>query len=398
MLLLTVLGVWMIGNRAGPALAQPYFDEFTVQYRAAQAQASESLAGDPVDEATLRQWISCLENVVRWEPSHLAAHLRLAEFHGRLFEKLQTAGENQMPLRHIADAAIQQRFPTREALTAWLAVAVGPHWEHLDRAMRHARQAVALSPLRGRAYLVLAELSFLCGDRGALGQACIEQALRVRPLDGAVLLAASQRASLAGDHLRAMEYAKRAFQSGPRARRQVLAGFVACTPAENLPALIESIVAEFQPDLETLRFLHGVCSTRCGPEQLAPLVRYWAQQAEAEARRSDNRDSGNQWLEAHQLYSRLGGDADALRCARNALERDSGNYEIRRQLGLCLLSQGLYAEAESHLRWCLGRTPDNQAIGDALRQALRGRLDAGPRTAGQYVPLGGRDPENGPVR
>ena len=298
-LLLTGLGAWMIGNRVGPALAQPYFDQFMVQYRAAKAQTPEAFGADPVDQQTLRQWISCLENVVRWEPTHVLAHLRLAEIHRRLFEKLQMTGENQMPLRHVADAAIQQRFPTREALVAWLAAAVGPHWEHLDRALHHARQAAALCPLRGRAYLALAELSFLCGDQGALGQACIEQALRVRPLDGAVLLAASQEASLAGDHRRAMEYAKLAFQSGPRQRRQVIAGFVAGTPAEGLPALIDSIVADFQPDLEALRFLHGVCAARCTPEQLSPLVRCWAEKAEAEARRPGNSQSAGVWLEAH---------------------------------------------------------------------------------------------------
>ncbi len=43
-LLLTGLGAWMIGNRAGPALAQPYFDQFMVQYRAAKAQRPRSSA------------------------------------------------------------------------------------------------------------------------------------------------------------------------------------------------------------------------------------------------------------------------------------------------------------------------------------------------------------------
>ncbi len=207
---------------------------------------------------------------MRWEPTDAVAHLRLAEIHARLFEKLQMAGENPMPLRHIADAAVQQRFPTRAALVAWLTAAVGPHWEHLDRALHHARQAAALCPLRGRAYLALAELSFLGGDQGTLGQACIEQALRVRPQDGVILLAASQQAALAGDQRRAMEYAKLAFQSGPRQRQQVIAGFVAGTPTEGLPALIDSILADFRPDLEALRFLYAACAARCPRAVVAP--------------------------------------------------------------------------------------------------------------------------------
>ena len=60
------------------------------------------------------------------------------------------------------------------------------------------------------------------------------------------------------------------------------------TPSEGLPALIDSIVADFQPDLESLRFLHGLCAARCDPEQLAPLARCWAREAETEAAKPGN--------------------------------------------------------------------------------------------------------------
>ncbi|MEN6452229.1 MAG: O-antigen ligase family protein, partial [Thermoguttaceae bacterium] len=241
-LALSVLGVWMIGNRVGPAVAQPYFDRFMVEYLAVNARAAEAFDNDPVDQQTLAGWISLLESAVRCDSNHVAAHLRLVEIHQRLFEKLQQGGVNSMPLRHVSDAAAQQAFPTPDALRTWLSAAVGPHWEHLSLARCHAEQAVALSPLQGRAYLVLSELSFLSGDRGTLAQDCLKQALAVRPLDGAVLLAASQRASLAGDPQGALAYAKLSFQAGQHQRRQGLAALSAGTPDDSLPALIDSIL------------------------------------------------------------------------------------------------------------------------------------------------------------
>lgn len=386
-LLLAGVGIWMIGNRIGPAMAQPDFDRFMVEYRAAKTKTPDGALADPVDEETLLNWVSCLESVICWEPTHCAAHLRLAEIHRRLFEKLQVTSVNQMPLQHIADAVRQQQFPSREALVAWLTVAIGPHWKHLESALDHARQALDLGPLRGRAYLVLAELSFLRGDQGSLAEACLDQALRVRPLDGAVLWAASQKASLAGNPSQAMKYAKLAFQSGPRGRRQVIAGLVAGTPTEGLPGLIDSMMAEFRPDYDALKFLYGVCAPRGTVEQLTPLIRRCAEQAEVESRKPHLVAPARAWMEAHAFYARIGEHEAALRCVRKAVDCEMGNYEFRRQLGLYLLHQHLYREAESHLRWCQDRMPSDRAIAGAVRDALRGRLDAEARSASQKAQL-----------
>ena len=40
------------------------------------------------------RWIADLENVVRWQPSHAWAHLKLAETHRLQFEQLQMTSEN----------------------------------------------------------------------------------------------------------------------------------------------------------------------------------------------------------------------------------------------------------------------------------------------------------------
>ena len=87
------------------------------------------------------------------------------------------------------------------------------------------------------------------------------------------------------------------------------------------------------------------------------------------------------WLEAQQLYSQLGDNDAARRCIANALECDPGNYDAHYQGAQCLLKQGMFDEAHSHVRWCLQRTPSNPALADMLREALKGRLDGQHRAA-----------------
>ena len=111
------------------------------------------------------------------------------------------------------------------------------------------------------------------------------------------------------------------------------------------------------------------------------MARYRAEKAEIEAPTLANTEAAKVWLEAQQLHSQLGDDDAALRCVGNALQCDPGNYNAHYQSALCLLKQGMFAEAESHARWCLQRTPNDQAVANLLREALKGRLDGQRRAA-----------------
>ena len=154
----------------------------------------------------------------------------------------------------IRDAAIKSQFASREALVDWLSRAVGKHWVHLEQALYHTRKALTLCPLQGRGYVYLAELSFLAGADDAGTRTCIEQALRVRPFDGAVLVAAANEALRAGDAEQWLDYSKRAFRRGRRQQQQLIGGLVASTPTESLPAMIEFVLRDLQPDLEGSAF------------------------------------------------------------------------------------------------------------------------------------------------
>jgi len=372
-----LIGGAMIVNRVGPAVAQPYWDEhLIVQDITPVSPAAPGTASAEAEK--YRQWISRLENVVRWQPSHLPAHLALAGAHRQLFETLQQAADNPMSLANIRDAAIQSHFSSRKALTTWLARAVGEHWVHLERSLYHTRQALRLCPLEGRGYLYLADLSFLMGADAQAKHTCIEQAVRVRPREGAVLYAAGSAALLAGDPARWLAYAKLAFCAGRRQQEQLMGDLVGSTPPENLPVLIDFILREFQPDLRGLRFLHVTCEKRCPAEQLRSLARRRAEQAQSEAVTLHGPPAVQAWLEAQSLHSQLGDETEALACARNAVECDSGDYEAHLQLASCLSRQRLFGEAESHWRWCQQRAPSDHLVETRLREAVKGRLESQP--------------------
>jgi tetratricopeptide (TPR) repeat protein len=257
----------------------------------------------------------------------------------------------------------------------------------LQACLDHVRKALALCPLEGRGYVHFADLSFLWTCDRTVGRACVEQAMRVRPFDGAVLYAAGNQAILAGNEPLWREYLKRAFRYGREQQQRIMSDRVAAAPPEGLPLVVADILQEFRPDLENADFLYGICLNHCSQEELAPLVRYRAEAAAAEAAVANDANdacaAAHLWLHASELHRKLQDDAKSLQCARNALQCAPAEDGVHYQLGLCLLSQSQYAEAEAHLRWCLQRTPDNKNLEDQVREAMKGRLDQERQAAKQ---------------
>ncbi len=372
---LTILGGWMIANRFGPTMAQAYWDEYMVARNVQHVRPDMPDDPDNADAGVQRRWVACLEKVVRWSPSHIKAHLALAEAYRRLFDALQANSENRMSLAHIRDAALQSRFPSGAALDEWLSRAVGAHWVLLRQCLDQTRQALALSPLEGRAYVYMSELSFLCGNRD-VRHVYLQQALRVRPYDGAVLEAAASEALLAGDVRGWLEYARRAFRSGPRRQRQIIGELISATAPQNVPAVADYVIRELQPDLDGLRALHAECLKHCPAGQLESLARRRAIKVEEEAAKADQAKAAALWLEARSLHAQLDDGADALRCGRNALKSDPNSFDAHYAYGLDLLKARSFAEAEKYLTWCRQRRPHDPNVESKLREALKGRLDA----------------------
>ena len=210
----------------------------------------------------------------------------------------------------------------------------------------------------------------------------------MRPFDGDVLYAVANEALMAGDTTRWLEFGRRAFRRGPVQQCQILSDWATCTPLDKMSDMIESVLREFQPDLAA-RILQTVCTGRCTPEQLKPLLRYRAEQAKIEAARKTDAAAAVIWLEAHGIYVQLGEQDEADHCIDLALECDPNSFDVHYALGVDRLRQAAYAEAESHLRWCVQRSPDNPDLEKQLRDAIKGRLEdefAPPRSRKEDKP------------
>lgn len=384
--ILVPAGAWMMKSQVQAVLAEPAWEDYCKSRTALTKELErrpEALdtAGAPAAQQAEQQRIDELETVVRWLPDHRRAHLDLAECYLRLFDMLQSQSENPMSLANLRDAALRSRFPSREALGAWLGRAVGPHVHYLDEALRHVRCSLALCPVQGRAYVYLAELCFLenAGEEGK--GACIDQALRVRPFNGEVLYAGAREALLAGDYDRWLTLARQSFQAGRRQQRRLITDLISRTPPEGLEEMIRMVVREFQPDLTALRTLYLRAQQRGQPEQLVWLRHRCAEQAEADARLTRGEAAAELWNEARKFYAANQDGDRAFECAKNAVASDPNDFAARYGFGLALLEQGQPEEAESHLRWCLQRRPNDAAAEAKWKEAIRRRLDREHETA-----------------
>ena len=296
----------MIANCIGPAMAEPSWHRYELARYAPEAappaiDSRDLEAGRKADLAAIereRKCIACLEGVVRRQPDNAQAHVHLAQSHLRLFDLLQSTGVNAMPLPQLRDAAVQSQFRTREELTAWLSRAVGDHWQHLEHALRHAREGLSLCPVEGKAYVYLGELAFLEGDRGAVEKTCVEQALRLRPFDGNVLYAVAMEALVAGDLEGYVQRLQRSYRSGRIHRQHVLRELVARAPEEALDWMAQFVIGTFAPSAEDLRFLHGVAAGRAGPEALVGPRRRLAAALQTAAEAARGPEAARMWTDA----------------------------------------------------------------------------------------------------
>ncbi len=387
-----VTGAWMLSNRIGPALAANSWNRFQVEdgnWHIRWREIDEnSLRESPETQARLiaaqRRMIDCLEDVVRWHPEHGRARVELAQGYLRLFDLTQLGSQNPMSLRNLRDAAVQSGFASRDALQAWLDVAVGEHVRYLDEAAAHAEAAVRICPLQARGYLHLAELAFLEPGREGTSPAMAEQAVRLRPMDGEVLYAAAAELWLAGNSDRWLELTRLAFHCGPSHQRRIIQDLVGHARAEQLPATIDLVVRHFDPDTAGLRELEAAASRHGTAEQVDPLRRYYAETACAMAQHAPRREAVQLWLEGQRMYAQLGEADLALACAREAAERDPNSYNVRYALAMRLLDQERFAEAETHLYWCLQRRPNDSNLEKRWKLAMKNKLD-GPHHAGAKV-------------
>lgn len=418
-LALLVGGVVMLDNRAGLVLAERHWEQCLRLDQEAFArelarenerrQAADAMQqtsdewrnladfgqgqADSAAVATTERMIRELRDVVRWDPGHARAHLRLAQAYVQLFHEQQEGSPNAMPLSQVRDAVIasqseairegkrseeippHKRLDRPEAVRRWLSVAIGKRSQYLDLALRHSRRSLELCPLHGEAYLLLGQLCFLEGEGASTKKrAYVSQAIKVRPYNGAVLLDAGFEAILAGEESRARSYWRQSFQTGFPAQKRLIDSLLGNIQPGYPQAEIQFFLRTFQPDSKALSYLDS-CYSRIAPaEQMTDLWVARAAAAEAEARRLDGSEAAEAWLDAMASYRRLGYPTERLRCGRAALDCDRSSYLVRERLGFCLADLEQFGEAKQHFLWCLNRRPNDARLKRRAIQATKEEL------------------------
>ncbi|MCA9237599.1 MAG: O-antigen ligase family protein [Planctomycetales bacterium] len=375
----TLLSTLVVAELLGPARAAPHWDSY-LRISRSQRHASAALMASTApptpeqlqetrrgQQAALAAMLDELTAVVRLRPQFADAHRQLANRCQQLFELRQVQSDNPMPVSEIRDAAIASQFTSSTELLGWLRTAFGEQAGLLVIADRHACAAVALSPLEGDAYLRLADLAFLHGLPETAVHAALDQAVRVRPYDGDVLLTVGAELAARGETDRALETWRRSFAiRGPHRRRiaQMVAGRMAPT------AWIEWL----QPGWDTLPAFWQTAAPLVDDGQRAVMLAYAQECADRDCRDYPPWAAGYAWRTLASMQRDCNQPEAAIATLRRATQANPNDVVARRALALALFEINQYDEAESHLSWCLARNPTDGSVQNHLKLIRKVRI------------------------
>ncbi len=320
-------------------------------------------------QTNIDRMITHVTRVLNANPRNARAHSRLAALCLQKFNIQQRNAANAMSLTEIRDAAIASEFPSLKAQNQWLDRAVAENRHLLDTAFQHARQSVRLAPLQGEPYVYLAQLGFLAGHGQRAKWAYLDQALRVRPYNDDVLMAAGGEYALEGDLRQATVYWRHVFQRSPVYQTQIIAMFAPQVSAD-------AFCKTFQPDAAGAKMLFSYYRKIGLVPQAKVAGRYYVAQLNVLADQSSNGLEADQWLAAAVVQDYLGDDSAVLGSLRQALAQAPTRYVVHQKLARQLLRQRYYQEAREQLQWCLRRKPSDRTLQRDLQIATR--MDMAP--------------------
>ncbi|NLS93584.1 MAG: hypothetical protein GXX96_15605 [Planctomycetaceae bacterium] len=329
------------------------------------------LAQSDARKEILEDMLVELSSVVQARPDWANAHACKAEAHRDLFHEMQLTSENPFSMRDIR-GTVEDCFESLEAAKEWLPVGVGPHCTHLEAALQHAHRAVELEPLRGEAYLILAELSFLENSPPS-SSAYIAQAFRVRPHDGTVLFEIGNELARAGRYNESLSCLKRSFQCGSVHQKRLIQSF-----AGNLPAGV--FLNEFRPDADAMQLVLAQYSRPELASEVDYVLAAHAAACESRAASLQTEEAAVYWSRAADSYRRLRDTAKRRACLQRAVAADSMNFAHRLSLCQACMAVEDFVEAEKQARWCVQRKPGHPEAEKLLDRAVEKRLASSNRS------------------
>lgn len=368
-LCLLVVSGWMLSEWTPRLLAEPYWSNYRRIVLAGQTgkDVSDAVEGNTDQQAVrLQRLVQDLRSAVKRNPNDSRIHTRLAVQYIQAFHLLQRQSDNALPLNQIRDAAETGGFESHDSMLTWLGRAFGDNIKYAMAAKNHARRAIELNPLDGRAWLAYSELAFLDGAPIGYDRRCIDQCLRLLPHDAAVLYAAGRDARVDGDVERWADYWKKAFHRDREIQEQIIRQM-----AEWTEFPVEIIAQAFEPDVDAMELMVELFGEPGHELHQQKALHILATQLTDRAQSPDNRERANDWRKAAVAYARSGEPEQVEACFVESLRAAPTDFRIRFDFGLWLLDQGRPASATEHLQWCARMAPYDQRVETAISRLRR---------------------------
>ncbi len=358
----SLASVWAVSAVVGPARASTHWDRYLLASQVQQKERTKQLfaleqspEAETNHQSLTETTISNLRQVLAHDPYFARANLRLAGKYLQLFEVRQRKADNAMSIDQIRDAAMSSHFSSAEELRQWLHQAFGDNSELLYHAYHHTQKALQLCPLQGQGYLYLANLCFLRGDDRDSIDAYVTQSIKVRPHDGSILFKAGRQALLMGRVEEALDYWRQIFLDHGNHQLRIISLLAGRIPAS---AFLET----FQPDWHSLPYVWRWYHHAGSPEDWQDVARYAENLAESVCPNYLPRRATRIWRSLATMQQTLEEHARAVTSLERALVVAPNEYIVHREYGLALLKVERYPQAESHLRWCLTRKPEDARL------------------------------------
>lgn len=379
-----------IGNsQLQAAKAQVFFEDSIKQSRTLEKLSRQNLSqiaahaathGSDIDASPdeanneqdilypLEDRIRSLEKTVALQPNHSQAWADLAFCQLEHFGLSRRIAGETIGLTEIRQTVEQTTFESNEARTAWIRKITGDGFQDLTRALTAALHAVKTNPCAGNAWCVLAAISFLNTQDTALPQACISQALRVRPHDGQVLFEAANQAELDGDADFAIRLRQQCFAECPSERGRVLNVLLPMMPAVSVCELL-------QPDVVGLRAIDGLWSRSSSKEDMRPVKELRLTRVYEAAQHVKRTSQSNLLYEAAILERTLGNIENAATTITGAITANPNNYQMRLVHIDLALATGDSSTAKKEVDWCLLRRPDSKKLQGRIQRLKQLRIE-----------------------
>ena len=312
--------------------------------------------------------IDSLEKTVALQPDHTQAWADLAFCKLEHFGLTRRITGETVGLTEIRQTVEQTQFESAEARITWIQKITGDGFRDLTQATSAALQAVTVNPCVGNAWCMLAATSFLNTQDSGLPQACINQALRIRPHEGQVLFEAANQAELSGKTNRAMQLRQQCFAECPSERGRVLNVLLPMISAVSVCELL-------QPDVTGLRTIDGLWSRSSSKENMKPVKELRLAKVYEAAQRVKGTTQSNLLYEAAIIERTLGNTDNAATTITAALVANPNNFQMRLVHIDLALSTGDTTTAKKEIDWCLLRRPDSQKIQGRIQRLKQLRIE-----------------------